>query len=352
MFFETLKVKPEEIETIDFKEVLRVRDEVIELCRLSELVDSSYKSRHPSSEDKIPIVVVEFDDLRIGVIVDKLIGKREIVTKSISHYFKEKELEGISGAAILGNGKIALILDVLSLVKSYKEANIANGRRFFDTKAVSGFNKKEIEDEFLANEESEKEILKKLNISPPTYKTICEIFKIGIANASKNLSKFLMANLVISAPLVRLHTVEEYKKKHFYFGKDRYYICEMDFIDDAGGKFILVLDDNSIKSLFSVFLGDSFNPADDMAASSVMETTNILGAAISNTLSNALNLKIYISTPSLNHITLEEYFNEILQDFIVGESYIWAILASIMLDKKNLEGKIYVIPNQKTCFED
>jgi two-component system chemotaxis sensor kinase CheA len=349
--FETLKVKPAEIETIDFKEVLRVRDEVIELCRLSELVESRSRAKITAAEDKIPIIVVEFDDLRIGIVVDRLIGKREIVTKSISHYFKERELDGISGAAILGNGKIALILDVLSLVKSFKDANIINGRRFTQNKKVTGISNKEIEDEFLANEESEHEILKKLNISEAGYQTICEIFKIGIANASKNLSKFLMSNLVISAPLIRLHTIEEYKKKHFYFGKERYFICEMDFTDDAGGKFILVLDDQSIISLFSIFLGDNFSPGDEMAASSVMETTNILGAAISNTLSSALGLKIYVSTPSLNHITLEEYFGEVLQDFIVGESYIWAILASIMLDKKTLEGKIYVIPNQNTFYK-
>ncbi len=348
--FETLKVKPGEIETIDFKEVLRVRDEVIEVCHLAELVDGVSRLDTNDPENKIPVVVVEYDSLRIGIIVDNLIGKREIVTKSISHYFKDKELEGISGATILGNGKIALILDVLSLVKRFKTDN-GSIRKFGRSVNISTEQNLRRNKEFMANEETEKQILDKIGISETAFKSICELYKIGISNASKNISKFLMSDVVISAPLVRIHKLEEYKKHDFYFGEGEYFISEMNFTDGAGGKFILVLSDESVKALFEPILGAEPDLSGELIESSIKETTNILGAGITNTLSNALNMAIYISTPTLHKIKMNDFFDKFLSDIKINNEYIWAILATIMLDKNNLEGKIYIVPDSDTFYK-
>ncbi len=344
--FETLKVRPKEIESIDFKEVLRVRDEVIEVCHLADLVDGISLVKDREAADKLPVVVVEYDNLRIGIVVDQLIGKREIVTKSISHYFKDKELDGISGATILGNGKIALIIDAFSLVKRYKSDN--GSRKIADSVDYRIKTNIRRNEEFMPNEETEKQILKKIGITECEFNSICELYKIGISNASKNISKFLMSDVVISAPLVRIHKIDEYKKHEFYFGNNEYFICEMDFTDNAGGKFILALSGNSVKDLFTPILGLDPKLDSELVESSIKETTNILGAGITNTLSNALNLSIYISPPTLRKIDMNNYFDKYLEEVKINNEYIWAILATIMLDKKNLEGKIYIVPDNNT----
>ncbi len=344
--YETLKVRKNEIETIDFKEVLRVRNEVIELCRLSELIEGAVKSS--SADDKIPVVVVEYDNLRIGIIVDELLGKREIVTKSISHYFKEKEMDGISGATILGNGKIALILDILSLIKRFKIESGMKRSGKYDRKSNGKNSKME---EFMYDEENEKQILNKIGITETEFHSISELYKIGVSNAGKNLSKFLMTNVIISAPLIRIHRIEEYQKHSFYFQPGYFYICEMELTDGAGGKFILVLDDQSIRQLFEPFLGNDPDMGSEIVSSAIAEATNILGAGVTNTLSNALKMSIYISTPTIYHMTLDEYFGRFLSEYKIKNEYIWAILASIILDKKTLEGKVYILPDENTFFK-
>jgi two-component system chemotaxis sensor kinase CheA len=107
---ETLKVKPQEIETIEDNAVFYYRDKVISIIYLKELFEIDHSD---NGQDERFIVVVNSGKDLIGIVVDKLIGQHDIVIKPL-----EEELissEGISGAAILGSGKIALIIDIPSV---------------------------------------------------------------------------------------------------------------------------------------------------------------------------------------------------------------------------------------------
>ena len=70
----------------------------------------------PEKEDgeNILVVIVRKGDKMVGLVVDSLIGQQEIVIKSLGKYIKNSKL--ISGAAILGDGEVALILDVNTLM--------------------------------------------------------------------------------------------------------------------------------------------------------------------------------------------------------------------------------------------
>lgn len=99
-----------DIKTIQGKEVLNLRGKVIPIIRLGDILDC------PKSEEKdsILVVVVKKGERLAGMVVDELMGQQEIVIKSIGKYIKNHKI--ISGATILGNGEVALILDVNSLV--------------------------------------------------------------------------------------------------------------------------------------------------------------------------------------------------------------------------------------------
>ncbi len=93
-------------------EVYRLRNEIIPVLRLHELFGSA--SAHRSLSGQLT-VVVENEGQKLGVVVDELLGQQQVVIKSLETNFRR--LEGVSGATILGNGVVALILDVAGLVQ-------------------------------------------------------------------------------------------------------------------------------------------------------------------------------------------------------------------------------------------
>jgi two-component system chemotaxis sensor kinase CheA len=106
---ETAKVNRSSIQLIKDVEVIRLRDEIIPLIRL-------HKEFGISSEDKefLSIVIVEGRAKSIGLVVDKVIGEQDIVVKPLGSFVKK--VKGIAGATILGDGRVALILDVVNIV--------------------------------------------------------------------------------------------------------------------------------------------------------------------------------------------------------------------------------------------
>ena len=93
------------------KEVIHLRDKVIPIIRLGKLLD--VESSNEDSEN-MTVVIVRKGDKRAGIVVDSLIGQMEIVIKSLGSYINVNKM--ISGATILGDGDIALIIDANTLV--------------------------------------------------------------------------------------------------------------------------------------------------------------------------------------------------------------------------------------------
>ena len=77
------------------------------------------------AHEGMPVVVVDFEGRKVGLEVEKIIGTREVVIKSLSRHYRE--IDGLIGASILGNGKIALIVDVETLVSQHYHEG-TNGR--------------------------------------------------------------------------------------------------------------------------------------------------------------------------------------------------------------------------------
>lgn len=100
-----------EIKYVHAKEVIHLRDNVIPLIRLRDLLDVPGE---PEDMDNITVVVVRKGDKQAGLVVDSLIGQMEIVIKSLGKYIRINKM--ISGATILGDGSVALIIDANTLV--------------------------------------------------------------------------------------------------------------------------------------------------------------------------------------------------------------------------------------------
>jgi len=121
---ESVRVRKEEISTIDNYEVLNVRNEVISIIRLDRL----FGLKNKQESDYNFIVIVGTTDKKIGVMVDALIGEEDVVIKPLRDQFTNSP--GIAGASILGDGSVSLIIDVSQLLElGVKQELIARQER-------------------------------------------------------------------------------------------------------------------------------------------------------------------------------------------------------------------------------
>ncbi len=110
---EIVRFKRNEIHKLDLNDTIKLRGKVLTIVPLTDLLQMNNGFKYES--DIITAVIVGLEDKQIGIVVDTLLGEQDIVIKSIGDYFSN--VVGISGASILGNGEISLILDIPSLIK-------------------------------------------------------------------------------------------------------------------------------------------------------------------------------------------------------------------------------------------
>lgn len=116
---ETVRIPLDEIYTIEGKNVLRLRDEVLSLVRLSDIF--GVKQVYEGGEHAY-VVVIGLAEAKLGVVVDTLVGQEEIVIKSLGDYLQG--IEGIAGATIRGDGRVTLIVDVAALMNLAKGISV------------------------------------------------------------------------------------------------------------------------------------------------------------------------------------------------------------------------------------
>ncbi|SKA76421.1 chemotaxis protein CheA [Desulfobaculum bizertense] len=103
---ETTKLDADILTEVNGRKAVTMRDEVLGIMELSEILELD-----PNLEEReqLPVVVIQDGNRRLGLIVDSLLERQEIVIKPLGAYLGDKE--GISGATIMGDGSVVLILD-------------------------------------------------------------------------------------------------------------------------------------------------------------------------------------------------------------------------------------------------
>jgi two-component system chemotaxis sensor kinase CheA len=112
MVSETVRLEKSEIKSIRQKPVILLRGSVLPLIQLSDVFNFS---QSVGERKHLFVVVIQSGKERFGLIVDSLIGEEEVVVKPLGAFVGD--VPGISSATILGNGQVALIVDVFNLFK-------------------------------------------------------------------------------------------------------------------------------------------------------------------------------------------------------------------------------------------
>ncbi len=110
---ETLLVSPDQVAHLTRRKAINLRGEVLGVCRLRELLQ--FQDTHDQTEsEELPVVVLSAGGRRMGLIVDAFMRRQEMVIKPLASYLAS--LPGISGASIMGDGGVVLILDPAELM--------------------------------------------------------------------------------------------------------------------------------------------------------------------------------------------------------------------------------------------
>ena len=114
---EVVRVPKNKINTINQKEVIKLRDRVLKLINIDMLLYNMDTTRE--EDDWQYIVVLGIAEKRLGVKVDSLIGQKEVVIKSLGSYLGN--IDGIAGSTILGDGKVVMIADIAELINKVSD---------------------------------------------------------------------------------------------------------------------------------------------------------------------------------------------------------------------------------------
>ena len=105
---ETTKIEVEKLSDVNNRKAVTLRGEILGLVELAELLDLPQSM---DQRDVLPMVVIQDNDRRLGLVVDRLLERQEIVIKPLGQYLNNFNLKGLSGATIMGDGSVVLILD-------------------------------------------------------------------------------------------------------------------------------------------------------------------------------------------------------------------------------------------------
>jgi len=119
---EILRVRPGQIETVEMREVMAIRDETVPLLRLTD----AFGLPAGNGEEQPFVILVGLAERRLGLVVEALRGQQEIVIKPLGK--RLAEIPGIAGATELGDKRVILVLDVESLVEGAVKKTVVRGR--------------------------------------------------------------------------------------------------------------------------------------------------------------------------------------------------------------------------------
>ncbi len=122
---ETRRVPKDDVHIVNHHEVFNLRGTVLPLVRLTDAVGWTIRRKHKTDDEYV--VVVRAGETQIGLVVDSVIEPQEIVVKPLGSFIGD--VRGVAGASILGDGGLALILDIATMINSARQSGAFSAAR-------------------------------------------------------------------------------------------------------------------------------------------------------------------------------------------------------------------------------
>jgi two-component system chemotaxis sensor kinase CheA len=133
---EIITVRRKDVQFVNRKQVVRLRDRVVPIATFEDIFDTQLPDLQTKSRDReeFRLVIVGFDNEQIGLVVDDLLGQEDVVIKSLTDNYRN--VRGIAGASIRGDGTVSLILDIGTMMEM-NELKVEGAVTSSNTRAAS-----------------------------------------------------------------------------------------------------------------------------------------------------------------------------------------------------------------------
>ena len=132
---ETLRIERSDSTMIEGTEVIYLRGKTLPIIHLTNLFSTD---SHSSDQENLFVVVVNTGTQKIGLVVDELLGQEEVVIKPLVDYLRDKS--GFSGATIIGDGSISLILDIYEIAQMTSNKQIMRQHKIISDRQSASSN--------------------------------------------------------------------------------------------------------------------------------------------------------------------------------------------------------------------
>jgi len=303
---EMIQPSRSEIRSVQNGRVICLREDVVPVFDLLHVLwPQSVDSVIPIDDrDAITIIILAHNNGKVGFIVDSLMGKQEIVVKSLSRNYQETE--GLMGATIMGTGKVGLILDVKGLMGAYYREH-GGTQDVTDVAPVAQPIKPSRRPEIEVKQPS---IVvtppppepKGLVLSTEEADQMQTIMLEGAINASESMTELLGRDIRVSFPELKVVSLDSITEA---FGGDEAVIAGIfvEFSGDISGVWALLIAVEETKGLSDYLMGRSLGTTEQIAStevSALKEMGNILTAAFIRSIVDATDLDVQLMVPEMS----------------------------------------------------
>ncbi len=321
---EVVKVKATELQTVGTRPVIRLRDEVLALVELAEALGLGRSGHAKDPQQKIPVVVVDFEGKRLGLAVNRIARTREVVIKSLSRHYEE--ISGLIGASILGNGAIALIVDVEALVRQHHHATAEHEISSSAVVTVQGFADRS-EGGAPALEEAQPqssaaELMQEL--SGPNGPLLEEIHNAGAIQASIAVSQLTGRAVEVTFPEFQLVPLAEVADS---LGGEETPVAGI-YVGLAGeleGGMVILIPQGNLPPMHDLLHQRAVGTCaslDEVDLSAISELGNILSASFINAMSDGTKLSIRHDPPEIGMDMRLSVIDSVVARFVQPGDYL------------------------------
>jgi two-component system chemotaxis sensor kinase CheA len=290
---ETLTVRPDQIRTVEGHPVIPLREEILPLVSLRDLFHDTTPEK---PANRFSIMIVAYRESRIGLVIDRIAGTDDVVIKPLEKNFRS--LKGVSGAAILGDGRIALVLDAAGLTSLSRGIPIPQ--------ADSATSSPSSVSRLPAKSDS---------------KRLETIFQEAFSSAAKRLSIMTGRTMTVKSPdktLPVLMDPQEFinasrdRMERLYFGS----LIRTD--SDIPLKMLLLVPEEDGADFYELMTGDAEtaqNAHNDDLLAAIGEMNNVMSSSLVNILADSSGREIHAVPPRNSR----DMLGSLLQNAVLGE---------------------------------
>ncbi|MDD5067005.1 MAG: chemotaxis protein CheW [bacterium] len=352
---ECIKITKHEIKTIEGYMTVKLRDEILPLIDLHSLYDEGGLKIEEGKE--ILVIVVNYQNKAVGLVVDRIIGEQEIVLKPLEKHYKV--IKGLSGAAILGDGKIVLIIDVVALVGLYREieerkngvSEVRAVDEVWDLEEVNQkgqmmkekLDKKRKEIKKLEEDEGEKEDFVK--------KLVNTSFK----DAALSLSHLTNEQMEIYATSIDLMSGEEMVNRIEENLEEPYCCSMMKTEGEINASMVFLISKEEAIRLYDILnekKEGTTKEVDIDVTSAIGEINNIMSSAFINNLANLVDMKINPSVPMNSYDMLGALMQGVvMQEEFLNKKVYFANTRIKAKEDKEFVTRLMIMSDKDTLFQ-